>query len=103
MGLLAAASADHLHGSRSGHERTTSCSYETLGDEVTIFRRLAHPQASVAQLDRDGGPVRLLVHGQELRGHAVATRDEGRDVLVRVRVAPDADTLRSSRESRNPQ
>jgi len=33
-----------------------------------------------------GGPVRLIVRGHELRGHAVATREAGRDALVRARV-----------------
>lgn len=37
-------------------------------------------------LTGDGGPVRMLIRGRELRGHAVATREAERDALVRVRV-----------------
>jgi hypothetical protein len=73
-------------GRRSGREYTIPCFYRDKGDEVTIARRLARPQGLVAQPDRGRGPVRLLIQGQELRGHAVATRDAGRDALVRMRV-----------------
>jgi hypothetical protein len=35
----------------------------------------------------EGGPVRLIVRGRRLEGHAVATREPGDDALVRVQIA----------------
>jgi hypothetical protein len=73
-------------GRRSGREYTIPCFYRDKGDEVTI--PVGWPERKVwwHNLTGDGGPVRLLVQGHELRGHAIATRDAGRDALVRVRV-----------------
>jgi F420H(2)-dependent quinone reductase len=73
-------------GRRSGREYTIPCFYRDKGDEVTI--PVGWPDRKVwwHNLTGDGGPVRLLIQGQELRGHAIATRDGGRDALVRVRV-----------------
>jgi hypothetical protein len=73
-------------GRRSGREYTIPCFYRDKGDEMTI--PVGWPDRKVwwRNLTGDGGPVRLLIQGQELRGHAIATRDGGRDALVRVRV-----------------
>jgi hypothetical protein len=73
-------------GRRSGREYTIPCFYRDKGDEVTIA--VGWPQRKLwwRNLTGEGGPVRLLVRGQELRGHAIATRDPDRDALVRVRV-----------------
>jgi F420H(2)-dependent quinone reductase len=73
-------------GHRSGCEYTIPCFYRDMGDEVTIA--VGWPERKVwwRNLTGEGGPVRLLVQGQELRGHAIATRDAGRDALVRVRL-----------------
>jgi hypothetical protein len=73
-------------GRRSGREYTIPCFYRDKGDEVTIAVGWPDRKFWWRNLTRDGGPVRLLVQGQELRGHAIATRDPGRDALVRVRV-----------------
>jgi F420H(2)-dependent quinone reductase len=73
-------------GRRSGREYTIPCFYRDKGDEVTI--PVGWPERKVwwRNLTGEGGPVRLLVQGQELRGYATATRDVGRDALVRVRI-----------------
>jgi hypothetical protein len=73
-------------GRRSGREYTIPVLYRDKGDEITIG--VGWPERKVwwRNLTGNGGPVRLLVRGQEVRGHAVATRDPGRDALIRVRV-----------------
>lgn len=73
-------------GRRSGREYTIPCFYRDKGDEVTIAVGWPDRKLWWRNLTGDGGPVRLRIQGQELRGHAVATRDAGRDALVRVRV-----------------
>jgi hypothetical protein len=73
-------------GRRSGREYTIPVLYRDKGDEVTIA--VGWPERKVwwRNLTGEGGPVQLLVRGRELRGHAVATNEPGRDALVRVRV-----------------
>ena len=73
-------------GRKSGDEHTIPVLYRDKGDEVTIAVGWPEHKLWWRNLTGEGGPVRLLVRGQELRGHAVATRDPGRDALVRVRV-----------------
>ena len=73
-------------GRRSGREYTIPCFYRDKGDEVTIAVGWPDRKVWWRNLTGRGGPVRLLVQGEELRGHAVATRDAGRDALVRVLV-----------------
>jgi hypothetical protein len=73
-------------GRRTGRQHTIPVFYRDKGDEVTIA--VGWPERKVwwRNLTGEGGPVWLVVRGQELNGHAVATRDPGRDALVRVRV-----------------
>ena len=73
-------------GRRSGHQHTIPVLYQDKGDEVTIA--VGWPERKVwwRNLTGEGGPVRLVVRGKQLRGHAIATHDAGRDALVRVRV-----------------
>ena len=73
-------------GRKSGREYTIPVFYRDKGDEVTIA--VGWPERKVwwRNLTGEGAPVRLLVRGQTVRGHAVATREAGRDALVRVRV-----------------
>ena len=73
-------------GRRSGREYTIPVFYRDSGDEVTIAVGWPDRKVWWRNLTGLGGPVRLVVRGQELRGHAIATRDAGRDALVRVRV-----------------
>jgi len=73
-------------GRRSGREYTIAVAYRDKGDEVTIAVGWPDRKVGWRSLTGDGGPVFLLVRGQELRGHAIASRDAGRDALVRVRV-----------------
>ena len=73
-------------GRRSGREYTIPCFYRDKGDEVRIAVGWPDRKVWWRNLTGDGGRVRLLVQGQELRGHAIATRDAGRDALVRVRI-----------------
>jgi hypothetical protein len=73
-------------GRRTGREHTIPTFYRDKGDEVTIA--VGWPERKVwwRNLTGNGGSVRLLIQGHELRGHAVATRDPGNDALVRVEV-----------------
>jgi hypothetical protein len=73
-------------GRGSGRQYTIPVFYRDKGDEVTIA--VGWPDSKVwwRNLTGEGGPVRLIVRGRELRGHAIATRDAGRDALVRVRI-----------------
>jgi hypothetical protein len=73
-------------GRRSGREYTIPAFYRDKGDEVTIA--VGWPERKVwwRNLTGDGGDVRLVVRGKRLRGHAVATRDPGRDALVRIQL-----------------
>jgi len=73
-------------GRKSGRQYTIPTFYRDEGDEVKIA--VGWPERKVwwRNLRGDGGPVTLVVRGQELHGHAMATRDPGRDALVRVRV-----------------
>jgi hypothetical protein len=73
-------------GRRSGRQYTIPVLYRDKGNEVTIA--VGWPERKVwwRNLTGDGGSVRLVVRGRELRGHAVATKEPGRDALVRVRV-----------------
>lgn len=73
-------------GRKSREEHTIPVLYRDKGDEVTIAVGWPEHKLWWRNLTGEGGPVRLVVRGQELRGHAVATRDPGRDALVRVRV-----------------
>src|SRR5437763_13276191 len=73
-------------GRRSGRQYTIPVLYRDKGDEVTIA--VGWPERKVwwRNLTGEGGPVRLVVGGRELSGHAIATKQPGRDALVRVRV-----------------
>ncbi len=73
-------------GRRSGREYTIPCFYRDRGDEVTIAVGWPDRKVWWRNLTGEGGRVRMLVRGHDLQGHAVATRDPGRDALVRVRV-----------------
>jgi hypothetical protein len=73
-------------GRRSGREYTIPVFYRDRGDEVTIAVGWPDRKVWWRNLTGRGGPVRIVVRGQELRGHAIATRDAGRDALVRVQV-----------------
>ena len=64
-------------GRKSREEYTIPVLYRDKGEEVTIA--VGWPERKVwwRNLTGEGGPVRLVVRGQELRGHAEATRDRG--------------------------
>ncbi len=73
-------------GRRSGREYTIPAFYRDKGDEITIAVGWPDRKVWWRNLTGEGGDVRLVVRGQDVAGHAVATRDAGRDALVRVRV-----------------
>lgn len=75
-------------GRRSGRDYTIPVLYRDKGDEVTIAVGWPDRKVWWRNLTGEGGTVRLVVRGQELLGHAVATREADRDALVRVRVEP---------------
>ena len=83
-------------GRRSGREYTVPVLYRYTGDEVTIAVGWPDRKVWWRNLTGEGGHVRLLVRGQKLEGHAVATREGDRDALVRVQVG-----RRDSRNSRS--
>jgi hypothetical protein len=73
-------------GRKSGREYTIVTYYRDKGDEVTIGVGWPDRKVWWRNLTGDGGPVRLVIRGEEVRGHAVATRSGDEDALVRVRV-----------------
>src|SRR5262249_30060621 len=73
-------------GRKSRREDTIPTFYRHEGGEVKIAVGWHESKVWWRNLTGDGAPVRLVVRGQRLEGHAVATRDPGRDALVRVRV-----------------
>lgn len=73
-------------GRRSGREYTIPVLYRDKGNEVTIAVGWPNRKVWWRNLTGEGGPVSLVVRGTKLHGHAVATRDPGRDALVRVQV-----------------
>jgi hypothetical protein len=73
-------------GRHSGRDYTIPCFYRDKGDEVTIAVGWPDQKIWWRNLTGEGGSVRLLIRGNELRGQAIATRYGGRDALVRVRV-----------------
>jgi hypothetical protein len=73
-------------GRRSGREYTIPVFYRDKGDEVTIAVGWPDRKVWWRNLTGKGAPVRLVIRGDELRGHAVATRDGDRDALIRIRV-----------------
>jgi F420H(2)-dependent quinone reductase len=74
-------------GRRSGREYTIPVLYRDKGDEVTIG--VGWPERKVwwRNLTGEGAAVRMVIAGEQVSGHAVATHDPGRDALVRVRVS----------------
>ena len=75
-------------GRRSGREYTIPVLYRDKGDQVTIGVGWPDRKVWWRNLTGEGGPVTMVVRGKEVRGQAVATRDAGRDALVRVQVQP---------------
>ncbi len=77
-------------GRKSGRPHTIPVLYRDKGDEVTIAVGWPDRKVWWRNLTGKGGPVRLVIRGRELHGHAIATREAGRDALVRVRIEPRA-------------
>src|SRR5436309_15491357 len=73
-------------GRKSGREYTIPVLYRDKGDEVTIGVGWPDRKVWWRNLTGEGGPVRLVVRGEDVRGHAVATHEPGRGALVRVQV-----------------
>lgn len=73
-------------GRRSGQQYTIPVLYRDNDAELTI--PVGWPDRKVwwRNLTGEGGAVRVLVRGRELQGHAVATREPGRDAAVHVRL-----------------
>ena len=73
-------------GRKSRRRYTIPVLYRDKGDEITIA--VGWPERKVwwRNLTGAGGPVSLVVRGEDVRGHAVATHEAGRDALVRVKV-----------------
>ena len=101
--VLAAVLRSHAHGLASGRlalitytgrksrrQYTIPVLYRDKSDEITIA--VGWPERKVwwRNLTGAGGPVTLVVRGQQVRGHAVATHEAGSDALVRVRVVSRA-------------
>src|SRR4051795_8923348 len=74
-------------GRKTRREYTIPVLYRDRGDEVTIAVGWPDRKVWWRNLTGAGGPVSLVVRGERVRGHAVATHEAGRDAVVRVRVA----------------
>jgi hypothetical protein len=73
-------------GRKSGREYTIPSFYRDKGDQITIAVGWPDQKVWWRNLRGEGAPVTLVVRGQTVKGHAVATREGERDALVRVRV-----------------
>ncbi len=73
-------------GRKSGREHTIPTFFRDKGDEITIAVGWPDRKVWWRNLTGEGGPVALLVRGETVHGHAIATREGERDALVRVRV-----------------
>jgi hypothetical protein len=73
-------------GRRSRREYTIPVLYQDKGEEVTIGVGWPDRKVWWRNLTGEGGPVRLMIRGEEIRGYGVATRTGEKDALVRVRV-----------------
>jgi len=74
-------------GRKSRRQYTIPVLYRDKGDEITIAVGWPDRKVWWRNLTGAGAPVSLVVRGEEVRGHAVATHEAGRDAVVRVRVA----------------
>jgi hypothetical protein len=74
-------------GRRTKREYTIPVFYRDKRDEVTIAVGWPDRKVWWRNLTGEGRQVRLVVRGQQVLGHAVATREPGRDALVRVKVS----------------
>lgn len=73
-------------GRKSRRQYTIPVLYRDKGDEITIAVGWPDRKVWWRNLTGGGGPVSLVVRGEDVRGHAVATHEAGQDALVRVRV-----------------
>jgi hypothetical protein len=73
-------------GRKTRRQYTIPVFYRDKGDEVTIAVGWPDRKVWWRNLTGAGGPVSLVIRGERLRGHAVATHEAGRDALVRVKV-----------------
>src|SRR5919201_568640 len=60
-------------GRKSGREYTIPVLYRDRGDEITIAVGWPDRKVWWRNLTGGGGPVRLVVRGHDVRGHALAT------------------------------
>src|ERR671938_215822 len=73
-------------GRRSGRHYTIPVLYKDKGHEVTIGVGWPEDKVWWRNLTGSGAAVQMRIGDDDVRGHAVATREPGRDALVRVRV-----------------
>src|SRR3954468_2811454 len=66
-------------GRRSRREYTIPVLYRDKGDEVTIGVGWPDRKVWWRNLTGEGAAVRLVIRGEQVRGHAVATRTGGED------------------------
>ncbi|MDX1621260.1 MAG: nitroreductase/quinone reductase family protein [Nitriliruptorales bacterium] len=71
-------------GRKTGKEYTIPVFYRDKGDRITVAVGWPDRKAWWRNLTGDGAPVELLVRGERLRGHAVATREGDQDAIVRI-------------------
>ena len=80
-------------GRKTGKEYTIPVFYRDKGDRITVAVGWPDRKAWWRNLTGEGARVTLLVRGERLTGHAVATRDGDEDAIVRIHL----DNPRSTR------
>lgn len=83
-------------GRRSGREYTLPVLYHDDGGEISVTVNWPDRKVWWRNLTGEGGRVGLLVRGEQLTGHAVATRDGEQDPIVRIEL-DDAEHSRPRR------
>ena len=73
-------------GRKTGKRYTIPVFYRDKGDRITVAVGWPERKAWWRNLTGEGAPVRLLVRGRELTGHAVATREDDQDAVVRIQL-----------------
>lgn len=71
-------------GRRSGQQYTIPVFYRDKGHRITVAVGWPDRKVWWRNLTGEGGPVELLVRGDQLTGHATATRRDGEDAIVAI-------------------
>ncbi|MBW3663714.1 MAG: nitroreductase family deazaflavin-dependent oxidoreductase [Actinobacteria bacterium] len=79
-------------GRRTGRRYTIPVFYRDKGERITVAVGWPDRKVWWRNLTGAGAPVQLVVRGEEVSGHAVATREGDEDAIVRIDLDDDGQT-----------